>query len=653
MNMRTLRYISILGLFLAFFGVAFSQTIYIGDVINNYVKVTGFDCAANQVTVTSSAGYSVGDTVLLIQMKGAIIDESNSAAYGTITDTLTSGNYEICIISAITGNNITFQYQVIRDYDPAGAVQLVRVPYYPDNARLSSLGGSNLTATPWDPVTETGGVLAFIVGQELSFANNRRIDVISRGFTGGQNFMFAQACGLGASPSGYGLSAASLDGGFKGEGMANYNLATPCGRGKLANGGGGGNDHNTGGGGGGNGGAGGIGGLRIRPGGFNTCRGENPGIGGTALSYNNTDNKIWMGGGGGAGHASNTSGSNGGSGGAVGGGIVLIRANVFRGNNRQIRSYANAAAQAQGDGAGGGGSGGTVLIETNNFFNNITVDVFGGRGGNQNWSGANNTCMGTGGGGGGGIFWHSGVATPGAGTVTVNAAGGNAGIQVGTCAGDGTTGAAPGNAGATLSGLVIPQSFTPPNNCVLPVMFSQIRANQQNDQVKIVWSTASEINNEYFIVERSTDGENFSEIGRHPSNGNSDSFTSYTLFDEEPKMGNNFYRIRQVDFNGQTTVSGAQKVKFHVDHQLELQVFPNPIEEGEMLRATFVMPYEGFARIRMSDAYGRPVFEQTNDLQKGFIDLKVPTEAIPTGIYFLKVNTQDFSEVRRVSIIRK
>ena len=606
------------------------------------------------VTVTNSAGYSVGDTVLLIQMKGALIDQSNTFAYGNITDTLTSGNYEICIIASITGNDIVFQYQVIRDYDPSGAVQLVRMPYYPNDARLSSLGGGNLTATPWDPVTETGGVLAFCVGGTLSFANNRRIDVTTSGFTGGLNFMFTQSCGFGTPPGNYEYSVASLDGAYKGEGISLGDVNNPCGRGKLANGGGGGNDHNTGGGGGGNYGAGGLGGVRIRPGGFNSCRGEDPGIGGAPLTYDNSANKIWMGGGGGAGHAANTSGGNGGSGGQRGAGIVLIRANTIQGKgNNAIRAYGTAAPQAQGDGAGGGGAGGTVLLEANSFTSNVQVEINGGRGGNQNWSGANNTCMGTGGGGGGGVLWTSGATPGGPGTVTVtNATGGIAGVQIGTCAGDGSVGAQPGQAGGSANNLVIPQSFTPPNNCVLPVMFSQIRATQVGDKVEVLWSTASEVNNEYFAVERSADGVNFSEIGRHPGFGNSDRFISYSLMDEDPEMGVNFYRIRQVDYNGASSHSGVQQVNFLVDHQLELQVFPNPVQSGEELTANFLMPYDGFARIQLIDPYGNTVVEQKTDVTEGPVRLTIPTTDVASGMYFLKVNTEDFSEVRRIMVLR-
>lgn len=373
--------------------------------------------------------------------------------------------------------------------------------------------------------------------------------------------------------------------------------------------------------------------------------------------YDNSANKIWMGGGGGAGHVANsTLGSPDGGAGGRGAGIVLIRTPEFRNNSgRLFRCFGENGPLAGGDGAGGGGAGGTILVETNTFINAaaLGVQINGGRGGNQNWSGANNQCMGTGGGGGGGVFWHSGATLPGPGIVTFTLSGGVAGVQQGICAADGSVGALPGQDGVVLNNLVIPQSFTPPNGCVLPVMFSQIRAKQKGGQVEILWSTASEINNDYFSIERSIDGEHFSEIARHPGHVNTDNFSNYTIMDEEPHFGVNYYRVRQVDYNGASTVSGAQRVKFHVDHQLDLQIYPNPLEAGENLNATFVMPYAGYIRMRLMDAYGRTLMDQSGDVEKGLVILDIPIAESLSGIYFLKINTQDFSEVKRISVLKK
>ena len=105
----------------------FTQTI--SGIINIYTPVTVIGC--NTLTVVSSVGYNVGDTVLIIQMKGAEVDTiSNTAAFGSILNINEAGNYEFNIIQSVNGNTIFLKYVLIHTYNPSGLVQLIRVPYY-------------------------------------------------------------------------------------------------------------------------------------------------------------------------------------------------------------------------------------------------------------------------------------------------------------------------------------------------------------------------------------------------------------------------------------------------------------------------------------------------------------------------------------------
>src|ERR1035437_1655864 len=125
----------------------------ISGVINIYTKVTAFGC--NSITVASASGYNQGDTVLVIQMKGANIDTiSNTPSFGSIRKYNDAGNYEFNIIKSISGNIIYLKNALLNVYDPSGLVQLIRVPYY-NNVTVSG----TLTALPWNG--NTGGVLVF------------------------------------------------------------------------------------------------------------------------------------------------------------------------------------------------------------------------------------------------------------------------------------------------------------------------------------------------------------------------------------------------------------------------------------------------------------------------------------------------------------
>src|SRR5690606_18204031 len=87
----------------------------ISGIINQYTPVTQVSC--NQLDVADASFLSAGNRVLIIQMKGAEIDVSNSANFGNISNYHNCGNYEFAKITAISGNTVTLQYQLLNGYD--------------------------------------------------------------------------------------------------------------------------------------------------------------------------------------------------------------------------------------------------------------------------------------------------------------------------------------------------------------------------------------------------------------------------------------------------------------------------------------------------------------------------------------------------------
>jgi len=421
----------------------FSQTTSISAVINSYAAVTGINCQA--ISVSATNGFIVGDRVMLIQMKGAVIDSTNTPAFGTILTYKGAGNYEMSTIQSISGNIISLTDSVLRKYEISGAVQLVKVPVY-TNVDVTG----PLTCMAWNGTT--GGVLAF---EAISVATlNADIDVSGAGFRGATLFNGSLVNCLGDT-SNYVLSSGSPSTAHKGEGIVNYVAARVDGKGANANGGGAGHDCNGGGAGGGNYGLGGYGGdskcnVSCPPFFYQNSGGE----AGKKLQYSNFINKIFLGGGGGAGHQNNSGGSPGTNGGA----IVLIIADSIAGNNHFIRSDGlNNTLIANIDGQGGGGAGGTVLFKTR-AFNALNVSVQGGYGGVDNFTGSD--CHGKGGGGGGGIIWTSQPIVTG---MTKFLSGGNPGIftSSGSLCYNTGNGATAGQNGIHIIDLLIPESTAP------------------------------------------------------------------------------------------------------------------------------------------------------------------------------------------------
>lgn len=415
-KLRFKNFLKVLAICLLFVSPKFgkSQTVSIGGVINTYVHVSDFDTAGckTRLVVTTTTGFSVGDSVLVIQMKGANFDSTNTSAFGNIINLSGAGNYEIAAITAITSNTIMLNGKLLKSYSLSGRIQLVSIPNY-TNANITS----SLTCLPWNGLT--GGVLIFSVQNNLQF--NADIDVTGKGFRGGAISGNPDgSCGSG-SPNYYydvfqpGPSWVSTGGGAeKGEGIGVLSSGKLGGKGKLVNGGGGGSKHNSGGGGGSNFTEGGRGGNE-----YFICPQGNFGVGGTPLSSSYTNNILFVGGGGGCGDENNGIGTSG----EQGGGIVIISAPSITGNNYTVTASGNTVvpvAGANGDGAGGGGAGGTIFIKTNAINTSLTLVANGGAGGNQ----AATDCVGPGGGGGTGAIFTSMASLGGANVILTPGAAG-------------------------------------------------------------------------------------------------------------------------------------------------------------------------------------------------------------------------------------
>ena len=94
---------------------------------------------------------------------------------------------------------------------------------------------------------------------------------------------------------------------------------------------------------------------------------------------------------------------------------------------------------------------------------------------------------------------------------------------------------------------------------------------EENNHVVLEWKTGSEINNEFFYVERSTDGVNFEVIEVVNGAGDSQDELAYKTYDFDAPIGIVYYRIRQIDFDGENEVFNIKSVFISTDKQVDLQ----------------------------------------------------------------------------------
>lgn len=115
----------------------------------------------------------------------------------------------------------------------------------------------------------------------------------------------------------------------------------------------------------------------------------------------------------------------------------------------------------------------------------------------------------------------------------------------------------------------------------LPVSLISFNANVSNDNVNIAWSTASEENNDFFTIERSSNGVDFEEVATVNGAGTSTGLLNYTYADNQPVNGRSYYRLSQTDFDGTTTHFNVVSVDYSTVK--ELSVYPNPANASDIL----------------------------------------------------------------------
>lgn len=220
------------------------------------------------------------------------------------------------------------------------------------------------------------------------------------------------------------------------------------------------------------------------------------------------------------------------------------------------------------------------------------------------------------------------------GTLTVNGAftGGNGS----TIEGDGDLSAT--SISTTGSGEV----FGSPDECtggcvadegggVLPVELIDFSVNGVDGGSLITWSTASELNNDYFIVEFAVNGQDFSEIAIVPGVGTTSEEQNYQYMDYGNEVG--YYRLIQVDFDGTQTDLGT----LHVAADMNLEkasLFPNPSPDGgfKLKTTTASEPI----LITVMDVYGRELYTvNTITNVDGTATISSADHALPTGMYIV------------------
>jgi hypothetical protein len=149
------------------------------------------------------------------------------------------------------------------------------------------------------------------------------------------------------------------------------------------------------------------------------------------------------------------------------------------------------------------------------------------------------------------------------------------------------------------------------NGTPLPIELLTFTADPTDNEVLLNWTTASEINNHYFEIERSIDTKNAKVIGKVDGAGNSNALLTYNLIDKNPESGISYYRLKQVDYDGKFTYSEWVPVKFEGEDKMQLTQFAVNREASSINFSFRNLPIETVnATITVFDVSGRLVYDQ-------------------------------------------
>jgi Concanavalin A-like lectin/glucanases superfamily/Secretion system C-terminal sorting domain len=176
------------------------------------------------------------------------------------------------------------------------------------------------------------------------------------------------------------------------------------------------------------------------------------------------------------------------------------------------------------------------------------------------------------------------------------------------------------------------------SSVALPIKLTSFTAANNNNNIKLQWQTQYEQNSKHFIIQRSTDGINFTDIDKVTAAGNSNVSLTYNYIDVLPAMlqyaPTVFYRIQAVDIDGQFLNSEIAAVHLN-KKDIQLLVFPNPVKDVLQVQTNGLT---GQATLSITDAAGRQVYIRDILLEQGSNSIPIKIAQFNSGVYYVRLS---------------
>ncbi|MFI5192747.1 MAG: T9SS type A sorting domain-containing protein [Chitinophagales bacterium] len=177
---------------------------------------------------------------------------------------------------------------------------------------------------------------------------------------------------------------------------------------------------------------------------------------------------------------------------------------------------------------------------------------------------------------------------------------------------------------------------------ILPIDLLSFTGRCNNGHIVLAWSTASEMNNDYFTIERSEDGSNWKGIGTVKSAGNSSVIQNYSLTVDETNNQISYFRLKQTDLDGQFKYFNTLQVNNCYKDDMGLNIYPNPSNGRSLF---------GRLNLKANEAYTIEIFDNLGKMISRLASIQPEftvnfPQTLPSGVYFAKISSATFSTVK-------
>jgi V8-like Glu-specific endopeptidase len=188
---------------------------------------------------------------------------------------------------------------------------------------------------------------------------------------------------------------------------------------------------------------------------------------------------------------------------------------------------------------------------------------------------------------------------------------------------------------------------------IIPVELEAFLVNPVDDKVNLTWTTATELNNSGFTIERRNENINeWFEVAFVKGKGTTTERNTYTYTDRELQVGTYFYRLKQVDFDGTFTYSPEVEVSVMTPDDFTLfQNYPNPFNPSTKIK--FAIPVKTQLQLNVYNILGEKVAEVfSGTLEGGFHEFVFDAQNLSSGVYVYRIESDKFTDSKKMSILK-